>query len=68
MEHGPVGSMQAPRDPDGYEVWRDGGVTIYVEPAAIAGWRRAGALVFSFGMFGSCTLRLDRGSNGEVNT
>jgi len=66
--------MALPRSPGDYEIWRDDLVTAYVEPAALAGWEREGVLAFHFGMFGTCTLRLDRSTdavqdgptNGEV--
>jgi hypothetical protein len=53
--------MRAPSEEGGFERFRDGDVTIHVGLEALADHVKNGVIVFYFGMFDHCSIRLGNG-------
>lgn len=53
--------MRAPPEKDGFESYRDGGVTVHVGLEVMADHVKKGVIVFCFGMFDHCRVHLDDG-------
>ncbi len=51
--------MSKPPEEDGFEMRRDGDVTLYIGLEAIAHHVKAGCIIFYFGMFNHCRVWLD---------
>jgi hypothetical protein len=56
--------MRIPSQEGGLEEFRDGDVTIHIGPEVLNDHAKTGGIVFYFGMFDHCRVRLDevRGS------
>jgi hypothetical protein len=54
--------MASPREGEETETFRDGDVTLHIGQEVLAGHVKADRVLFYFGMYGHCALRLPGGA------
>ena len=58
--------MSQPREGESTESYADGDVTVHIGPEVLAGHVKGNRIVFYFGMYGHCALRLAGGTDAGV--